>query len=80
MPKLKISEGQVFDLIKQLPRLDKKKILSTLILDEGDRFFETMEIGEEKFQSFCNTRGINPNKLSEKEKETLIDNILHEAE
>ena len=76
MPTLNISEGQIFDLIKQLPKLEKKKILSTLILEEDDRFFEIMKIGEKKFRSFCNMRGINPEELSEKEKENLIDSIL----
>lgn len=75
---LRIKDTEVISLVEQLPKKKKQALLKRLIMADIKGFEEISSIGEKRFLAFCKKKGIDPNRLSEKEKEKLIDRVLHE--
>lgn len=78
MPELKLSDKQIFNLVKQLSPEKKAKLIDYLLLEVDERFGRLCKTGEKKFLRVCKDRNIDPSNLSEEMKLKLIDDILHE--
>lgn len=80
MPQLniKIKDTEIISLVEQLPPKKKQALLKRLIIENMESFERISGIGRKRFLAFCKKRGIDPNRLSDKDKERLIDKVLHE--
>jgi hypothetical protein len=78
MPKIDINDEQVLNCLDQLSPKAKRAALNKLIdgLEHLDRIVDRNMI---KIQAICQERGIAFDHLKEDERETLIDEILHES-
>ncbi len=79
MPTLKVSSNQAISLIEQLSKKEKRQVLERLVFDIDVRFTSACEIGGQAFKKICRARNLNPDKMSEEEKLSLVDTILHES-
>lgn len=75
---LPVREPQVIELVRQLSPEGKRTVLQVLIPDL-DQFEALVEYGDERIRALCAQRGIDWGDLSEEERQTLIDDLLHEA-
>lgn len=78
MPDLKLSDKQLFNLVKQLSPEKKGELVDYLVLEVDERFRRLCKTGGGKFLRICKDRNIDPSALSEEMKLKLIDEILHE--
>lgn len=74
---LSVPESQVVEWVQQLSPKGKRAVLQSLIpgMDELEAL---VEYGSERIRDLCAQRGLDWNGLSEKEREQLIDDLLHE--
>lgn len=81
MPQLnvKIKDEEIISLVEQLPKKRKQIVLKKLIIEDMPGLEKVSSIGRKRFLTFCKKRGIDPDLLSEKEKERLTDKVLHEG-
>lgn len=81
MPQLniKIKDTEIISLVEQLPKKKKQVLLKKLIIQDMPSLEKIPVIGRKRFLAFCKKRGINPDLLSEEDKERLVDKVLHEA-
>jgi hypothetical protein len=72
-----LNEEQIIRALNGLSPQGKRNALRALIggLEELDKIIER---NQEKLLAFCRERGIDFFSLSEREKENLIEKILHE--
>ena len=77
MPTLTVTDDQVIELIKQLSPERKHAILFALAKDTAERGGR-MAYAEEQLRRLCTERGLNWDSLSEEERETFIDDLVHE--
>jgi hypothetical protein len=70
-------EKEIFEALIQLPLPSKRRLLLKLIDDlaELDRIIDQ---NQEHLRELCRARGLDFNRMSEREREELIDQILHE--
>ena len=80
MPRLELTNDQIVNLVRQLPKKEKGRIIRDMILTEDELFLKIMETGKQRFNNFCRKRNIHANGLNAEEKEKLIDDVLHEAD
>ena len=78
MPTLNLTNEQVIDLIKQLPIQQQGEILKLLLLQEWEERESLSRYGHDKMQTIAQQRGYNWDKMTEEDKERLIDEIVHE--
>lgn len=81
MPQLniKIKDTEIISLVEQLPKKKKQVLLKKLIIQDMLGLEKISGIGRKRFLAFCKKRSINPDLLSEEDKERLVDKVLHEA-
>ena len=81
MPQLniKIKDTEIISLVEQLPKKKKHVLLKKLIIEDMPGLEKISGIGRKRFLAFCKKRGIDPDFLSEEDKERLIDKALHES-
>ena len=74
---LELNEDRILEALDRLSPQGRKKALSKLIgsLEALDRLVER---NQKRLEAICRERGIDFSKLSETEREDLIDQILHE--
>jgi len=75
---LPVREPQVIELVRQLSPEGKRIVLQVLIPDL-DQFEALVDYGDKRIRALCAQRGIDWGTLSEEERQTLIDDLLHEA-
>jgi hypothetical protein len=56
----------------------QRAALMALAVEAGQRREERMKYAEEQLRRICAERGLNWDKMSEEEKEALIDDLIHE--
>jgi hypothetical protein len=78
MPLLELSETQVVELLKQLPPERQRAALLALAVGASQRREERMEYAEAQLRRVSSERGLNWDKLSDDDREQLIDDLLHE--
>ena len=76
MPKIEVNEEQILIALEQLSPAARRVALGKLIggLERLDRLVDR---NREKIESICRDRGLDFSRLTEEERETLVDEILH---
>ena len=74
---LSLPESQVIELAQKLSPEGKRAILRTLI-PELDRFENLVDYGDRRMRALCKQRGIHWEKLSDAEREHVVEGLLHE--
>ncbi|MBD2134127.1 hypothetical protein H6F47_17225 [Sphaerospermopsis sp. FACHB-1094] len=78
MPNLTLSDQQLIELVKQLPPESKRVVLLELAKDSENERELRMEYAENQLRSLCTERGLNWDTMSEDERESFIDDLVHE--
>ena len=78
MPTLTVTDEQVIELIKQLPPERKQAILFALARDSAAEREARMAYAEGQLRRLCAERGLHWDSMSEEERETFIDDLVHE--
>jgi hypothetical protein len=78
MPTIEMSDGQLIDFVKQLPPERKRNVLLALASETQSRRNERMLLAENRMRTLCASRGLNWDALSEAERESLVDDLMHE--
>jgi hypothetical protein len=76
MPKLELSEEQVLELLLQLSPEGKRKALE--ILKQDAEWEQVAQGVRKRWKEICAERGIDWERLSDEEKEALVDEWLHQ--
>ena len=79
MPTMALTNNQVFDLVRQLPPLPKRTALFSLAREAAPQRINHMAYAETQLHQAAAQRGFDWDTMSEDERETFIDNLLHEA-
>jgi putative PIN family toxin of toxin-antitoxin system len=79
MPTLELSADQVIELVKQLPDRDKRAVLDALAKERESWWTETALKGEAEMRRLATERGLTWDRMSEAERESFVDTLLHEA-
>ena len=69
---------QVIELVKQLQPEDKKAVLNALNAEQDVWWEETLVQGEQQMRRLCAERGLDWDEMIEEERETFVDELLHE--
>jgi hypothetical protein len=78
MSVLELSDEQVISLVRQLPAARKRTALLALAQEAQARREERLRFGEAQLRRKCAGRGLDWDRLSEAERETFVDGLLHE--
>ena len=78
MPTLELTDQQVVELVKQLPPDQKRMALLALAEDTTARRDERMENVQTQIRRVCAERGLDWDTMSEDERESFIDDLVHE--
>jgi len=78
MPILTLSESQIIELVKQLPPESKRVVLLELAKESENGCESRMEYAETQLHNLCTGRGLNWDIMSEDERESFIDDLVHE--
>jgi arsenate reductase-like glutaredoxin family protein len=76
MPKLELSEEQVLELLLQLSPEGKRKALE--ILKQDAEWEQVAQEVRKRWKEICAERGIDWERLSDEEREALVDEWLHQ--
>ena len=75
---LEVPESQLVQWVQQLPPAAKQSVLRALISGLDD-LESLVDYGSERIRELCARRGIDWDKLSDDERQRLVDDLLHEA-
>ncbi|MEA5575080.1 hypothetical protein [Anabaena sp. UHCC 0451] len=78
MPILTLSESQIIELVKQLPPKSKRVVLLALANETENEQESRMEYAQQQLHNLCAERGLNWDTMSEDERESFIDDLVHE--
>jgi len=78
MPTLKIEPDQLLDMLLQLEPDERIKILLKLAEPARARMEEHRAFAEQQLRTIAAERGLKWDTMSEEERETFIDELLHE--
>jgi hypothetical protein len=78
MTVLELNDEQVISVVRQLPAERRRAALLALAQEAQGRREERMQLGEEQLRRACAERGLNWDHLSEDERESFVDDLLHE--
>ena len=78
MPTVTLTDDQVLDLVKQLP-MERKRAALLLLAAEGRVQREArLDYAETQLRKLCAERGRDWDTMEEEERETFIDDMIHE--
>ncbi len=78
MSVLELSDEQVISIMRQLPAARKRTALLALARDAQARREERIQFGEGQLRRMSAERGLEWDRMSEDERETFVDDLLHE--
>ncbi|MBI4326041.1 MAG: hypothetical protein HY674_12355 [Chloroflexi bacterium] len=79
MATLSLTDEQVVQLVKQLPRQSKQRVLEDLT-SERDQWWQTAaRAGEQDMRRLAVGRGLDWDALTESQREAFVDDLLHES-
>ena len=78
MPILDLSNEQVIELVKQLPRTQKEEVLKILLTQPWDSWEKLTHDSTDKARYATAKRGRDWDLMTEDEREIFIDEVLHE--
>ena len=78
MPTLELTDQQVVELLKQMSPDRKREALLTLAANSPDQREQRLQLAEAQIRLLCAKRNLNWDKMTETEREQLIDDLVHE--
>ena len=78
MSNLELSDEQVISLVRGLPAERKRAALLALAQDAQAGRDERLRFGEAQLRRACAERGLDWDRMSEDERESFVDTLLHE--
>jgi hypothetical protein len=78
MPIITLSNEQVVELVKQLPVEQQVEVFRLLLLQQWGRWESLSRYGADKARLVAQERGYEWDTMTEEERETFIDNVVHE--
>ncbi|MCY7381765.1 MAG: hypothetical protein LH628_04095 [Microcoleus sp. CAN_BIN18] len=78
MPTLILSNEQVVELVKQLSVEQQVEVFRFLLLQQWSQWESLSRYGVDRVRLIAQERGCNWDEMSEEERESLIDRIVHE--
>lgn len=75
---LEIPEAQLVEWVRRLPPASKQAVLSALIPDLND-LEALVSYGSQRMRELCAAQGLEWDRLTEAEREQLVDTWVHEA-
>jgi len=78
MAVLELSKEQIFDLVRQMSAADQREMLQLLARNTPADRARRQQLAEEKLRGLCAARGLNWDAMSAEQRETFIDNLVHE--
>jgi hypothetical protein len=78
MPTLELTDDQVVELVRQLPAERRCDELVALAGDATEGRGERMKYAESQLLRCCAERGLDWDKMSEEQRETFVDELMHE--
>ena len=78
MTVLELNDEQVISIVRQLPAASKRTALLALAQDAQARREERIRFGEAQLRRTSAKRGLDWDRMSEDERETFVDDLLHE--
>ena len=78
MPTVNLTDEQVIDLVTQLPPEQKRAALLALAKDADIRREKRLDQAKAQLRRLCAERGLNWDAMGEDERETFIDDLIHE--
>ena len=80
MAVLKISNKQILELVLQLPEQQRAWLFTQLAVQQWPSWVELSKYGEQQARSLAAERGLDWLRMSDDEREQLVDTILHEQD
>jgi hypothetical protein len=79
MPKMDLSDEQIVELILQLPPERQRAVLQMLSAARNAWWQRTIALrGSSQMRHLCAERGLNWDAMTEEERESFVDNLIHE--
>ena len=78
MSVLELNDEQVISIVRQLPAARRRTALLALAQDAQARREERMKFGEAQLRRASAERGLDWDRMSEAERESFVDALLHE--
>jgi hypothetical protein len=78
MSTLELSDEQVISLVRGMPVERKRAALLALAQNTQAGRDERLRFGEAQLRRMCAERGLDWDRLSEEERESFVDTLLHE--
>ena len=75
---LSLSDEQVVELVKQLPVERQVEVFRFLLLQQWEQWESLSRYGADKARLVAKERGFDWDVMTEKAREALIDDIVHE--
>jgi hypothetical protein len=75
---LELSESQVLELVLRLSPESKMTVLKALVPDL-DALERLVDYGSRRIRKLCAKRGIDWDRLTEDERQRLVDDLLHKG-
>jgi hypothetical protein len=73
-----LNDEQVISIVRQLPAARKRTALLALAQDAQVRREERMQFGENQLRRRAKECGLDWDRMSEDERETFVDDLLHQ--
>jgi len=78
MPTLELTDEQVLQLVRQLPPERQRVALLALAAGATQQREQRMKYAEEQLRRVCVERGLDWDKMSEADRDALVDDLVHE--
>ena len=78
MSSLELRDEQVISMVRGLPAERKRTALLALVQDAQGALDERLCFGEAQLRRMCAERGLDWDRMSEDERESFVDTLLHE--
>jgi hypothetical protein len=78
MPMLELSDEQVIELAKRLPREKQDALLRELLLLRWSNWESLSQYGQARVRELSAQRGLNWDAMSDADREAFVDDLVHE--
>ncbi len=79
MATLSLTDEQVVQLVKQLPPQSKQRVLRDLTAERDPWWQSAARDGEKDMRRLAAARGLDWDTMTEGQRETFVDDLLHES-
>jgi hypothetical protein len=78
MPTLQLTDEQVIELVRQLPVDRQRALIDVLLLEQWPEWADLSDKAQEGARLAAAERGRDWDAMSEEERETFVDEVVHE--